>query len=95
MQDLEQLKRQINAENGFIRHIGVAVTEIGEGFCRCETVLGEDGLNPHGVAHGGLLFTMCDTAAGVAATAAGRKVVSRAGDIHYLLPGRPGPLTAP
>ena len=93
MADWEKWKENINAENGFVHHNGITVTEIAEGVCTCQVSLGQKGLNPHDMAHGGLLFTMCDTAAGIAATTTGRKVVSRAADIHFLRPAWPGLLT--
>ena len=90
----EELKEKLNARDGFTRHNGVRVIDLGEGWCDCEVVLTDEGKNPHGIAHGGLLFTMCDTAAGVAASSTGRRVVSRTGSIHFLAPAAGGTFTA-
>ena len=90
----EELKARINSDNGFMSYNGITVAEVGKGECLCQVEVGQNGLNPHGIAHGGLLFTLCDTAAGIAASTTGRKVVSRASDMHFLHPGLPGVLTA-
>lgn len=94
MPDFEQMREQINDRDGFMRYNGIRVTALDEGCCECEAVLSEDSLNPHGFAHGGLLFSMCDSAAGIAATTTGRKVVTQSADIHFLRPAMPGTITA-
>lgn len=87
MIDLEELKRRLNAENGFSRFLGMEVTELQPGYCECRAPLGPERYNPHGFAHGGFLFSVCDTAAGLAGTTLGRAVVGRAADIHFLHSG--------
>ena len=94
MRDMEQLKELLNGRDGFNRHNGIRVTAVGEGWCDCQVTLTDEGKNPHGTAHGGLLFTMCDTAAGIAASSASRGVVSRTGEIHFIAPAVGGTLTA-
>ena len=92
--DLEELKARVNAGEGYMRFNGLEVTELSPGYCEVRAAVGREKLNPHGIAHGGLLFTLCDTAAGVAATTLGRSVVSRTADIHFLHPAPEGTLTA-
>lgn len=41
-------------------------------------------LNPHGLVHGGALFTLADNAAGCASSTDGRTYVTQGGDIHFL-----------
>ena len=41
-------------------------------------------LNPHGLVHGGALFTLADNAAGCASSTDGRTYVTQAGEIHFL-----------
>lgn len=93
MRDLEKMKEKINAREGFTRHNGIEVLSIEKGLCKCGTVVTEQVQNPHNTAHGGLLFAMCDTAAGVAASSLGRSVVSRSADFHFLRPAT-GTVTA-
>ncbi len=86
MIDLEKVRQRAEKE-GFALHNGVTLTALEEGYCQCRAEMTEASLNPHGIAHGGLLFTLCDTAAGLAATATGRTVVTQSADIHFLRPG--------
>lgn len=44
----------------------------------------QDGMNPLNMAHGGLIFTLCDVAAGVAVRTGGRITVSLDSSIHFL-----------
>ncbi len=94
MVDKNWLMDRINRQMGFALHNGITVTAVEEGYCACRVELGAEGLNPHGIAHGGLLFALCDTVAGTAATSLGRGVVTRSADIHFLRPGTGRTVTA-
>ena len=94
MTDLEKLKEKVNADEGYMRLLGIEVTDLAEGFCRCRAPLGPEKNNPHGIAHGGFLFSVGDTAAGIAGTTLGRTVVGRSADIHFLRPGTGAFVTA-
>ena len=94
MVDAQWLKDRVNRQEGFALHNGITVTEVGEGYCACRVEMSEEKCNPHHFAHGGLLFAMCDTAAGTAATSLGRGVVTRSADIHFLRPGTGRVITA-
>ena len=48
----------------------------------------ENALNPYGTAHGGFLYTLCDTAAGATAATLGDYTVSLQGNINYIKPAR-------
>ena len=85
--DLDKLKARVNARGGYMRLNGLEVTELAPGYCEARAPMSKEKMNPHGMAHGGYLFTLCDTAAGVAATTLGRKVVGRTASIHFLRPG--------
>jgi acyl-CoA thioesterase len=50
----------------FIQHVGMKVDEAGPGFSRCSITIGDHHRNGTGVAHGGVLFTLADTAMGAA-----------------------------
>ena len=62
-----------NTFHGFNSHNHIVVTEVGEGTSVVEVEMTQDAMNPLGMAHGGLIFSMCDVATGVAA----RTVVPR------------------
>lgn len=50
----------------FIAHVGLKIDEAGPGFSRCSLEIGDVHRNGTGVAHGGVLFTLADTAMGAA-----------------------------
>ena len=92
--DLEKFKDLVNSREGYMRFNGIEVTKLEPGFCEARAPMGPDKTNPHGMAHGGFLFTLCDSVAGIAASTRGRNVVGRSADIHYLRPGDGAYVTA-
>ena len=76
-----------NSYDDFNRHNGLRLVDIDDGTCVVEVTLRKEGLNPHGIAHGGLIFTLCDVATGVAARTGGRNTVSQDASIYFLRPG--------
>ena len=75
---------------GFTSYCGFEFTEVGDEKCVISCPLRPELLNPGGVAHGGLIATLTDVAAGMMALQAEgwrRNVVTQSCDIHYLRPG--------
>ena len=58
---------RLNEESGFILHNGITVAEVDEQHCRLEVSVRPEGCNIFGFVHGGLIYTMADTAAGALA----------------------------
>jgi acyl-CoA thioesterase len=50
----------------FVGHVGMRIDETAQGRARCSLELQDFHLNVHGVVHGGVLFTLADTAMGAA-----------------------------
>ena len=50
----------------FIQHVGMKIDEAGPGRSRCSITIEDHHRNGTGVAHGGVLFTLADTAMGAA-----------------------------
>ena len=71
----------------FNRHNGLRLTDVDDGTATVEVTLRRESLNPRGMAHGGLIFTLCDVATGVAARTGGRMTVSQDASIYFLRPG--------
>lgn len=82
--DFEKLKEIRNM--GFIKDIGIVLTELREGYAKGELLLQPKHMNPIGSVHGGVLFTMADTVGGAAATSRGRYVTTVSGNMNYLRP---------
>ena len=94
MPDMDVFKAFMNEAPGFNRHNGIRFTVVEEGYCECELDMGPESLNPQGVAHGSLLFALCDGVTGMAAATTGRSMLTQSATIHYLRPGTGGKLTA-
>lgn len=84
----EILKWRQNAA-GFHGHIGMNVTEIAIGTSTVTVKVTPELRNPLGMAHGGVIFSVCDMAAGTAAASEGRVAVTLSGNINYLKAGMP------
>ena len=67
-----------NEFEGFNSHNHIVVTEVGDGTSVVEVKLAPESLNPLGMAHGGLIFTLCDVATG------GPITVTLDSNIHFL-----------
>lgn len=86
--DYKQLVEMRRRMGGFNAHIGVKVVEITEGGAVAELAVTPETQNPLGNAHGGAIFTLCDSAAGSAAASRGRIAVTLSGVINYMRPGK-------
>jgi acyl-CoA thioesterase len=70
--------------------LGMKVVEMSEGHAIVTMVVREDMANGHGITHGGLVFTLADTAFAMACNAEGSVTVSSGAEITYFAPTRVG-----
>ena len=87
MLDLQDFIDYVNQAPNFNRHNGLHVTELRERYCVAEVALTQNGRNPQGVAHGSLVFALCDLATGMASASTNRNMLTLDASIHYLRPG--------
>lgn len=92
--DYQHILDFFNASNPFARDLGIEVAEVGNGFARCRLHVRERHLNPFGTANAGAIFSLAETAFGVAANAAGNVALAVNLSISYLAPAGPGELAA-
>lgn len=64
------------------------VIENKEGTLAIEVRVTENALNPYGTAHGGFLYSLCDTIAGGTAATLGDYTVTLQGNINYIKPAK-------
>ena len=84
-----------NFYSGFIEHNHFQIVEVQNGQkAILKVALVEETLNPYKFAHGGLIFSLGDTAMGVVARSTGKKAVTLNCSIHYLRPTVGNELTA-
>lgn len=77
--------------------LGIRRGAMADGRARFELSAGAPHLNPHGVVHGGVVYTLVDYAMGGAVTSGlqpGERCATLEIKIHYLAPVSPGPITA-
>jgi acyl-CoA thioesterase len=72
------------------RALGITVEAIGPGFARCRMTVRQDMVNGHDTCHGGLTFTLADTAFAYACNACNRATVALGAEISFLAPARRG-----
>jgi len=80
-------KKDLILDKGFIFHNHYELVESdNKEKAILKVKLSEEGINPYGVAHGGLIFGLGDTAMGLVAMNTGRSAVTLNSTINYLKP---------
>jgi acyl-CoA thioesterase len=69
---------------------GIAIEEAREGYARIRMTLRRDMLNGHGIAHGGMVFALADTAFAYACNSRNVKTVAAQASIVFLDAARDG-----
>lgn len=82
--DLQKLIEYRNAHNPFSRLLGIRLTELEPGRAAAEKTVTESDLNPLDYPHGGVYFTMADTACGTAMAAHGYAAVTLNASFQFL-----------
>ena len=82
--DFEKLRSLRNSNNPYAARLGIRVEEIREGYARVEKDIAPEDLNPVGVPHGGVYFSMADTACGSAMAAHGYYAVTVSTAYNFL-----------
>ncbi len=70
--------------------LGVELLEVGDGAAVTRMVVRPDMVNGHDVCHGGLIFTLADTAFAFACNSYGPVTFAAGASIEFLAPGRGG-----
>src|SRR4051812_16689780 len=70
--------------------LGMALEEVGPGRARMSMPVREDMVNGHGICHGGLIFTLADTAFAFACNTYNERAVAQHCAVTFLRPARLG-----
>lgn len=70
--------------------LGMEIVEIGEGTATLTMTVRPEFCNGHGMCHGGLTFTLADSAFAFACNSRNQATVAQHNQISYLAPGREG-----
>ena len=89
MTDLTNYAKDVlKKQKGFIVANNYEVLKVEENYCELEGKLTETSVNHIGIAHGGYIFGLADTAAGIAAMTDGSTAVTIDSSIQYFKPGK-------
>ncbi|MEQ1929877.1 MAG: hydroxyphenylacetyl-CoA thioesterase PaaI [Parvularculaceae bacterium] len=86
----ERIARRMHELEGTSRALDLQFESAGEGWARCSMTVREDMLNGHGVCHGGLIFTLADTAFAWACNSRNVKTLAQHAAVSFLSPARLG-----
>ena len=64
------------AADYFSQWLGIEILEVGEGACKLQMTVRNDMLNGFGIAHGGITYSLADSALAFASNSHGQKAVS-------------------
>jgi acyl-CoA thioesterase len=80
----EQCVRVLHGRDLAARSLGIRILESGPGESRLSMQVRQDMCNGHGICHGGVLFTLADTAMAYASNSRGQVAVASTVQIDYL-----------
>jgi len=92
--DANKVKTLFGEKNTFANLVGVEVIDVAPGVATCRMIIRDDHLNLFGTVNAGAIYTLAETAFGVAANSHGNVTVAVNLTIAYLAPGKTGTLTA-
>ena len=84
MSNINELNDYFKNVGGFIKSNNYELIDVDEDYALMEGRLDESSMNPYGLAHGGYLFGLLDTCAGVAASTSGYQALTLNSNINYL-----------
>jgi acyl-CoA thioesterase len=80
------------ASDAASRMLGIELLDYGEGWARAQLTVRDDMVNGHGVCHGGVIFSLADTAFAYACNSWGPATLAAGAEIVFVAPGRGGDL---
>jgi len=78
------------ASDAASRLFGIQLLEYGAGWARTQLTVRDDMVNGHGICHGGVIFSVADTAFACACNSWGPVTVAAGADITFIAPARRG-----
>jgi len=88
----EAVAEAMYARDPAVRALGIRIDRVAPGFARLSMPVREDMLNGHGLCHGGLIFTLADSAFAYACNNRNQNTVASGCAIDFLAPARMGDL---
>jgi acyl-CoA thioesterase len=85
-----EIARRVMATDRAAQQLGITLETAGPGKATLAMVVREEMTQGHGTCHGGVTFTLADTAFAVACNSHDEKAVAQHCSISYLAPAQPG-----
>ena len=79
-----QIPHKMLSLDAFSQWMGIEILEVGVGRCVLAMTVREDMLNSMGYAHGGITYTLADTAFGFASNTHGKYAVSIESSVNHI-----------
>ncbi|HWI29631.1 MAG TPA: hydroxyphenylacetyl-CoA thioesterase PaaI [Stellaceae bacterium] len=86
----EAVAKAMLAQDNASRALGMVIEEIGPGHARLSMPVRDDMINGHELCHGGLIFTLADSAFAFACNARNEVTVAAGAEIHFVSSARKG-----
>lgn len=86
----EAVGREMLAQDAASRGLGMVLDEVAPGRASMRMTVRADMVNGHELCHGGLIFTLADSALAYASNAHNRVTVAAAAEIQFVSPARKG-----
>ena len=80
----DKIIESFNSAKGYIKANGFKIVELDKEHCKMKYEVSEDGLNPYGIVHGGIMFGLADNCAGALAFMSGNTPLTTSSNINYL-----------
>lgn len=90
----EIVKQKLKELEGFISANNYNVIKVEKNYCEMEGIITKTSMNNLNIVHGGYIFGLADTAAGIAAMTEGKNVVTVDSSINYFKPAIGDKITA-
>ncbi|MGH7662006.1 MAG: hydroxyphenylacetyl-CoA thioesterase PaaI [Vulcanimicrobiaceae bacterium] len=78
------------ARDAAAKSLGITIDEVASGYARLSMDIASSMLNGHDFVHGGLIFTLADTAFAYACNSRNERNVALGAQISFVAPGRVG-----
>ncbi len=85
-----RVAERLHAREGTSAALGVEIEEVREGYARIAMIVRKDMLNGKAITHGGMIFTLADTAFAYACNSRNVNTVAQSATVVFVAPGREG-----
>jgi acyl-CoA thioesterase len=86
----EKIVGKMYDNDAFSQWLGIEIMEISEGFCKLKMTVRKEMLNGFQIAHGGIAYSLADSALAFASNSQGRKSLSVETSISHLVSVKEG-----